>query len=568
MPGWGKLGRSVAALSFLGVSALSIDDYYNSNRVQRNLRALYTTCRIIYEYKINWNPSHRIKENEAVHRRAAKLILDCCQKNGGLYVKFGQGIASMNHILPKQYREVFEVLHDKAPCVPYSAVRQIIIEDLKVDPNVIFSEFDETPVASASVAQVHRAKLHSGEMVAVKVQKPYIADQVPWDLACYRIMLHGFEWAFGLPLVWSTDFTERQMLTETDFVSEAMNAQKSSQLLGNEKYIFDYPNKLQRRKSPQKSEDGDYQNTYIKNDYLKNKIYVPKLFPAYCSKRILTAEWCDGVKVNNLEGIQKMGFDFRDIMHTVVSLFGYQIFVTGVVHCDPHPGNLLVRQKPGTSGRNNYELVFLDHGLYLEEPAAFRKQYSRFWTAMFLSDMDTLNQIGNEWGVRDVEFFASMQLIKPFSSKKGVVDTKTLSKKDVIELQLSAKKRAQKILQHTRTLPRQLVFVGRNMNIVRANNKDLGSAVNRVGILAEYAAKGASLIKSKGRFYYYHYKMNMFGISVYYQWKSHWKSVNDFIFGENSKVTSFEEDIEHQMAQFAKDMGLVVDAVDDTMFDA
>ena len=235
------------------------------------------------------------------------------------------------------------------------------------------------------------------------------------------------------------------------------------------------------------------------------------------------------------------------------------------MHCDPHPGNLLVRQKPGTHGRNNYEIVFLDHGLYLEEPATFRKQYSQFWTAMFLGDMNTLNKIGHEWGVRDVEFFASVQLIRPFDTKKGVVDTKTLTKKDVINMQLLAKRRAQKVLQHTRAIPRHLIFVGRNMNIVRANNKDLGSAVNRVGILAEYAAKGSSLKKEKGRFYYWYYRMNMCAISAYYQWKSVWKSVNDSVFGENSGVTSFEEDIEMQMEKIAK---IYIESADETMFDA
>ncbi len=182
--------------------------------------------------------------------------------------------------------------------------------------------------------------------------------------------------------------------------------------------------------------------------------------------------------------------------------------------------------------------------------------------------MVTLNAIGHEWGVRDVEFFASLQLIRPFSSKKGIIDTKKLSRKDMINIHLMAKKRAQKVLSHTMTIPRHLIFVGRNMNLVRANNKDLGSTVNRVGILAEYAAKGSSLRKEKGRFYYWHYKMNIFGLAMYYQWKSLWKSVNDSIFGENSRVTSFEEDIEKQMEKFAKDIGLIVEGVDETMFDA
>jgi len=570
----------------LGAGALTIDDHFNSNRVQRNMRAFYTALRIMYEYKMNWSSEKTFRENEEVHRRAAKLILNCCQKNGGLYVKFGQGIASMNHILPRPFREEFECLHDKAPSVPYSDVRRMIIEDLKVDPNVIFSEFDEVPVASASIAQVHRARLHSGETVAVKVQKPYIADQVPWDLACYRILLHGFEYAFDLPLCWSTDFTVRQMMTEIDFVSEAMNSQKTKQLLLHQHTVFDYPNKLQRRTLKHQAEDQPdgggggrpfYDEYWVKDEHLKERVYVPKLYPSYCSQRIMTAEWCDGVKVNDLEAIRKMGYSFSDIMHSVVSLFGHQIFVTGVVHCDPHPGNVLVRRRRNGEGsaswwwpwsRNQYELVLLDHGLYIEEPADFRKQYCQFWTAMFLRDFETLNAIGSEWGVSDIDFFASLQLIKPFSSKKGVIDTKTLSRKDIIRMQLDAKKRVQRVLAHTRTIPRHLIFVGRNMNIVRANNKDLGSAVNRVGILAEYAAKGASLVEERGRSYYWQYRLNMFGIGLYYSWKTHWKAFNEMLWGEDSTVTSFEDDIENQMKQFAKDMGLIVEQADEAMFDA
>ena len=359
-----------------------------------------------------------------------------------------------------------------------------------------------------------------------------------------------------------SDFTERQMLTEIDFVGEAMNAQKTSQLLQNSEYIFNYPNKQQLNEN-----EADYNSAYIQNNYLKHKVYVPKLYPSYCSKRIMTAEWCEGVKVNDIPAIKSMGFSFSDIMHTVVSLFGYQIFVSGVVHCDPHPGNLLIRQNPNSYFKD-YQLIFLDHGLYIEEPAVFRKQYSNFWVAMFLKDMDTLNRIGKQWGVGDIDFFASLQLIKPFSSKKGLIDTKTLSRSDVINMQLMAKKRVQKILEHTRTIPRHLIFVGRNMNIVRANNKDLGSAVNRVGILAEYAAKGASLSEEKGRFYYWQYKANMFGVACYFNFKSMWKTVNDAIFGDASNVTSFEEDIEEQMKMVAKEMGLVaIDGIDETMFD-
>eukprot|EP01084_Bolivina_argentea_P214182 363662_1 len=99
-----------------------------------------------------------------------------------------------------------------------------------------------------------------------------------------------------------------------------MNSQKSSQLLNDEKYIYKYTN------------NDDHDNSYINDEYLKSLVYVPKLYPSYCSERILTAEWCDGVKVNDLKSIKDdLGFNISSIMHTAVSLFGYQIFVTGIV---------------------------------------------------------------------------------------------------------------------------------------------------------------------------------------------------------------------------------------------
>merc|ERR1719464_2089610 len=106
-------------------------------------------------------------------------------------------------------------------------------------------------------------------------------------------------------------------MTEVDFVLEAMNAQKSMQLLADDHYVFDYPNRRQkrelRRNDGADSNDKNFSNDFIRDKYLKGKVYVPSLFPAYCSSRILTAEWCDGVKMNDLSGIEAMGFNISDV---------------------------------------------------------------------------------------------------------------------------------------------------------------------------------------------------------------------------------------------------------------
>ena len=550
---FGKFFRRFIVYPGICCGGVLVYDQYTSQRIIRNVRANWVMFRLIYEYKFNWDDNDL---NSDLHRRCATIILDLCRKNGGLYVKFGQGIASMNHILPKEYNEVFQVLHDKAPSVEYKDIKQIILDDLKVDPNVIFKEFDKKPIASASIAQVHKARLHSGEEVAVKIQKPYIQAQVPWDLFCYRILLHIVQYAFDLPLVWSAEFTEQQMLKETDFIEEAMNSQKTQQLLNENINIFDYPSKFQREYNTDFIKRNEiYFNKYIKNDYLKKHIHVPKLYPQYCSKRILTAEWCDGVKVNDIVSIKKMGYNFSDIMHAVVSLFGYQIFVSGLLHCDPHPGNLLVRNHPKI--KNDFEIVFLDHGLYIEEPIKFREEYSQFWQSMFVFDVETLKSLSKNWGVRDVDFFASMQLIKPFSINKGGLVKKKLNRGDIARLHQKAKDKAKFVLNNTKLIPRHIVFVGRNMNLVRANNKDLGSPVNRVNILASYAAQGNTLNNSY--YNYYKYKWVMFKISMYYQWTMAYNWLT------NNTSKHFEEKIDDSMKLMAQKMGF---AVDEDMFEA
>ena len=113
-----------------------------------------------------------------------------CKKNGGLYIKMGQGIASMNHVLPPQYLRRFVSLQDRAPTTPWSEVERMLQEELQGSADELFDTFDEEPAASASIAQVHRATIN-GEQLAVKVQHPHIASQMPWDLACYRWVWAG-----------------------------------------------------------------------------------------------------------------------------------------------------------------------------------------------------------------------------------------------------------------------------------------------------------------------------------------------------------------------------------------
>jgi aarF domain-containing kinase len=121
----------------------------------------------------------------------------------------------LNHILPSWYAEIFKGFNDSASYSSFSAVENIFMQEFNKHPDELFDEFSRLPVASASIAQVHTAKIKgTGVKVAVKVQKPEIPNQMEWDLLANRIVTWGFQNVFGLPMYWTVDYVEQHLRQE------------------------------------------------------------------------------------------------------------------------------------------------------------------------------------------------------------------------------------------------------------------------------------------------------------------------------------------------------------------
>ena len=281
---------------------------------------------------------------KAAHLRNARRIHVAIERLGGLFIKVGQLISIMTNLLPEEFRNQLTTLQDRVPARPYADIEHRFREEFSGRrPREVFAEFSSEPVASASIGQVHRARTLDGQAVAVKVQYPDIDAIVRIDLkALGRIfqLLHWVAPYHGLDAV----FTEirSMILLELDFQMEAKNLGRIA-----EHFAARVP---------------------------PLAVACPLVLPELSTARILTTTWIEGVKVNNLSRLRELGVDCQALARVIVTAYCQQIFVDGLYHADPHPGNLLVVPAAGASflpdlipsGLGGAQVVFLDFGAVAE----------------------------------------------------------------------------------------------------------------------------------------------------------------------------------------------------------
>jgi len=265
------------------------------------------------------------------HRLNARRIEAAIIKLRGLFIKVGQLISIMANVLPDAFREELQGLQDQVPPRPYRDIEARLREEFNGRaPGDVFAEFSPEPVASASIGQVHRARLPSGEMVAVKVQYPDIEEIVRIDLRALQRIFGVLRW-FMPDYGFDTIYREiREMvLAELDYRREAAAIEKVAG------------------------------NFAARGDSMA-QVRFPRVMGAFSTARVLTTEWMEGAKVADLEKLQALNVDRRAAARLCVEAYCQQIFIDGLYHADPHPGNLLV-QTASAPGRGP-SIVFLDFG--------------------------------------------------------------------------------------------------------------------------------------------------------------------------------------------------------------
>lgn len=263
------------------------------------------------------------EEHEFTHTRWERIRL-IMEELGPTYIKLGQMLSNRPDFVPEPLIKELEKLLDKVPPFCTEKAREIIEGELGKPIEEIFLYLDEVPIGSASIGQVHRARLISGDDVVVKVQRPNAKRQVVADLSLIREFVKLTENYFikaGIlnPLEILETFT-KSLQNELDYFTEARNLEQ-------------------------------FRALYRDLDHL----YVPKPFRDLTTKKVLTIEFISGCKVNDVPTIKSWGLKPKDIAKNGLNIYLKQIFEGGVFHADPHPGNILI--KP------NGKIALIDFGM-------------------------------------------------------------------------------------------------------------------------------------------------------------------------------------------------------------
>jgi predicted unusual protein kinase regulating ubiquinone biosynthesis (AarF/ABC1/UbiB family) len=385
----------------------------------------------------------------ALRRRQGIRYRETAIQQGGLLIKLGQFFSSRVDLLPPEYIEELAKLQDEVPPIPFAEIKAVAERELGGPLSDWFASFEEAAVAAASLGQVHRATMPTGEVVAVKVQRPEIAAIVAIDLDNLRWVI---SWMRRLTTIagdvdWNgvlAEFTYT-LGDELDYRIEAVSADR-------------------------------FRRTFAGNP----RVYAPLIYPSHSRERVLTLEYCEGIKVTNYAALEAAGISRAAVARTLLETYFRQIFELDFFHADPHPGNLLVRPGP--------VVVFLDFGLMGHITPDVRAGARNLLNGLVnrdadlvtrtLADMGFLRRGANVRTVRDAMAWFLDQFYR-----NSLAELANISPREVFDQVKDL------IYEQPFQIPANYVFVGRAIGTLVGLSTGLAPDLNVIQVMTPYARK-------------------------------------------------------------------------------
>ncbi len=389
------------------------------------------------------------KRRERLKRLHAKNALMLREKMIGLrgsFIKIGQFMSSRVDILPEEYTDELSKLQDQVPPAPFHDIVQRVTEELGPMEEV-FSSFDEVPIASASLGQVHRACLRDGDCIVVKVQYPHIEEVIAADFRTLKFIVGilGFLYPrINLNVIYS-EFS-RVVFAELDYIQEGRNAE-----------------------------------IFARNFAESQKIKIPMVYWPFTTAKVLTLEYLEGIKITDFDEIDRQGIDRREIARLLAEAYAQMFFVDGFFHGDPHPGNIFVRSGP--------EIILVDFGMVDRISGPMREGLRRAFIAVV--DRDGLGFVR---ALVDMGFIPLTKDIQPLVhfvnrilEKYRDISPREFKSMDIVEIGRDIQEALQ--LTPSIQIPNDFILFGRVIGMLNGLGSRLDPDTNIIQIAAPFAKR-------------------------------------------------------------------------------
>lgn len=320
----------------------------------RFVQGVLLFLRVLLSYKFLFlrnifaSDSLRQERLKRLHAANARLLRKRMIEMRGVLIKIGQFLSSRVDILPEEYTDELSKLQDQVPPAPFEDIVKRVTDELG-PMDEVFSSFDEIPIASASLGQVHKACLRDGDCIVVKVQYPGIEEVIAADIRTLKFVIRILRVLYrqiNLDVIYS-EFS-RIIYEELNYLQEGKNAE-----------------------------------TFARNFVKNPKIKIPIVYWPFTTSTVLTLEYLEGIKITDFEKIDARGIDRKEVARTLAEAYCQMFFVDGFFHGDPHPGNIFVRPGP--------EVILVDFGMVDRLSAPKKEGLRRAFTAIV--DRDALGLV-------------------------------------------------------------------------------------------------------------------------------------------------------------------------------